>query len=171
VSSRHLRPVRGWDVVARGRFETCLDGHLWTIDLDYFDLRERLHLYRDGVEVDVQRSPATFRIGAGATITAAVGLLGMKRVDVAAGGATTTLTPVNGTAEAWRLRFDRARPRLSRLVGALSWSVLALALVLDAGQLTGAVGLPGPANLGLGVASLSAALERALALKTSRWLG
>ena len=58
--SRSLRPLGGWDLVSRGRFEARHDGHVWTVDLDYFDFGEKLHLYRDGVEVDVQRSPAKF---------------------------------------------------------------------------------------------------------------
>ena len=112
--SRSLRPLGGWDLVSRGRFEARHDGHIWTVDLDYFDFGEKLHLYRDGVEVDVQKSPAKFALGQRATIRAAMGLLGMRQVELVVEGETTTLTPVDGTAEAWRLRLARERPEISR---------------------------------------------------------
>jgi hypothetical protein len=82
ASSRSLRPLGGWDFVTRSRFETHHDEHVWTVDLDYFDFGENLHLYRDGVEVEVQKSPATFHLGASATIEASMSLLGMRRVDL-----------------------------------------------------------------------------------------
>ena len=157
---------------------------MWTIDLDYFDLGEKLRLYRDGVEVQVQKSPATFHLDANATIEASMSLLGMQQVDlVIDDGATTTLTPVEGTAEAWRLRLAQEHPETSRLIGAISWTVLVLALVYEVPQLIslilGAVGvdyeppvtLPGAANFMLGIAALAAAIERALRFKSNRWLG
>lgn len=76
--SRSLRPLGGWDLVSRGRFEARHDGHVWTVDLDYFDFGEKLHLYRDGVEVEVQKSPAKFDLNQSATIEVAMGLLGMR---------------------------------------------------------------------------------------------
>ena len=175
--ARSLRPLGGWAIVSRGRFETHHDGHVWTVDLDYLDFGEKLHLYRDGVEVEVQKSPATFRLGAGARIEASMGLLGMRQVDLVVEGETTMLTPVDGTAEAWRLQLERERPALSRLVGAVSWAVLVVALVCEVPQLIALIGgdppfmLPAGANFVLGVAALAAALERALRFKSSRWLG
>jgi hypothetical protein len=178
-----LRPLGGWDLVARGRFEAHHDGHVWTPDLDYFDFGEKLHLYRDGVEVEVQKSPARFELGESATIEASMSLLGMRRVDLVVDGRTTTLTPVDGTAEAWRLRLARERPEASRLIGAVSWVVLVVALIYEVPQLvelvSGALGadfespftLPGPANFALGIAALAAAVERALRFKSNRWLG
>jgi hypothetical protein len=91
--SRLLRPLGGWDLVARGRFEARHDGHVWTVDLDYFDFGEKLHLYRDGVEVQVQKSPAKFDLGRRATIEASMGLLGMRQVDLVVEGERTVLTP------------------------------------------------------------------------------
>jgi hypothetical protein len=181
--SGSLRPLGGWDHVSRGRFETRHDGHVWTVDLDYFDFGEKLHLYRDGVEVEVQKSPAKFALDGSATIRAAMGLLGMRQVELVVDGEATTLTPVDGTAEAWRLRLARERPELSRLVGAISWAVLVVALVYEVPQLIALIGdlvgadfeppftLPGTANFLLGVAALVAAFERALRFKSSRWLG
>ena len=183
ASSRSLRPLGSWDLVSRGRFETQHDGHVCTVDRDYFDFGEKLHLYRDGVEAQVQKSPATFHLDASATIEASMGLLGMRRADLVADGETTALTPVEGTAEEWRLRLARERPGLSRLIGAISWAVLVVALVYEVPQLIALIGavigldfdspivLPGPANFTLGVAALVAALERALRFKSNRWLG
>ena len=183
ASSRSLRPLGGWDFVSRGRFETRHDGHVWTVDLDYFDFGENLHLYRDGVEVDVQKSPATFHLGESATIEAATSILGMRQADLVVESETTMLTPVAGTAEAWRCQLERERPEVSRLIGAISWTVLAVALVYEVSQLIALIGrvtgadfespitLPGAANFTLGIAALAAALERALRFKSNRWLG
>ena len=182
-SVRPLRPLGGWDLVSRGRFEARHHGHVWTVDLDYFDFGEKLHLYRDGVEVDVQKSPAKFELGQSATIEASMGLLGMRQVDLVVDGESTMLTPVDGTAEAWRLHLARERPETSRLIGAISWLVLVVAFIYEVPQLlafvSSALGadfeppvtLPGPANFALGIAALAAALERALRFKSNRWLG
>ena len=145
--------------------------------------RRAVHLYRDGLEVEVQRSPATFHLDASATIEASMSLLGMRRVDLVVEGEPTMLTPVEGTAEGWRLQLVRERPDLSRLIGAISWIVLVIALVYEVPQLIALIGgvmgadyeppvvLPGAANLVLGIAALAAALERALRFKSNRWLG
>jgi hypothetical protein len=107
ASPRSLRQVGGWDLVARGRFETRYDGHVWTVDLDYLDFGERLRLYRDGLEVEVQRSPATFHLDASATIEASMSLLGMRRIDLVVEGEPTMLTPVEGRprdgGSSWRV--------------------------------------------------------------------
>jgi hypothetical protein len=181
--SRSLRPLGGWDLVSRGRFEARHEGHVWTVDLGYFDFGEKLHLYRDGVEVETQKSPAKFDLDQNATIEAAMGLLGMRQAELIVEGETTMLTPVDGTAEAWRLHLARERPETSRLIGAISWAVLVVALIYEVPQLIALVGnalgadfeppftLPGPANVLLGIAALAAALERALRFKSSRWLG
>jgi len=183
AESRSLRPLGGWDFVSRGRFQTHHDGHVWTVDLDYFDFGEKLHLYRDGVEVEVQKSPATFDVGSSAAIEASMGLLGMRQVDLVVERETTMLTPVDGTAEAWRLQLERERPEASRLIGAVSWIVLLAALLYEVPQLIAlisrAVGadfeppftLPAAANFAFGIAALAAALERALRFKSNRWLG
>ena len=180
---RSLRPLGRWDLFSRGRFEASHDGHLWTVDLDYFDFGEKLHLYRDGLEVEVQKSPATFDLGEGARIEASMSLLGMRQVDLVVPGETTMLTPVDGTAEAWRLQLERERPALSRLVGVVSWAVLVVALLYEVPQLIAVIAealgidfeapvtLPGAANFVLGITALAAAVERALRFKSNRWLG
>ena len=98
--ARSLRPLGGWDHVSRGRFEARHDGHVWTVDLDYFDFGEKLHLYRDGVEVDVQKSPAKFDLDQSATIEAAMGLLGMRQVELVVEGETWDLTDPGVLAKA-----------------------------------------------------------------------
>jgi hypothetical protein len=180
---RSLRPLGGWDLVSHGRFEARHRGHVWTVDLDYLDFGEKLHLYRDGIEVEVQKSPARFDLGQGATIEASMGLLGMQQADLIVADETTALTPVDGTAEGWRLTLAREHPEASRLIGVVSWAVLVIGLVYEVPQLIALLGsvlgadfdppltLPGAANLALGMATLAAALERALRLKSSRWLG
>jgi hypothetical protein len=177
-----MRPLGGWDFVSRGRFETHHDGHVWSRP-GLLRFGENLHLYHDGVEVEVQKSPATFRLVAGAMIEASTSQLGMQRVDLVVEDEATMLTPVEGTAEGWRLQLERERPRVSRPMGAIAWTVLAVALVYEVPQLIaligGAVGvdfeapitLPGAANFTLGIAALAAALERALRSKSNRWLG
>jgi hypothetical protein len=181
--ARPLRPLGRWDLVSRGRFEAHHLGHVWTVDLDYFDFGEKLHLYRDGVEVEVQSSPAKFELGQRATIEASMGLLGMRQIDLVVNGETTMLTPADGTAEAWRLKLARERPETSRLIGAVSWTVLVVALIYELPQLVALIDsalgadieapftLPGAANFALGIAALAAALERALRFKSNRWLG
>jgi hypothetical protein len=67
-----MKPLDGWSVVSRGRFETRHDGHRWTVDADFLDFGRKLKLYRDGMLVDTRKSPATFGLGAGATIKASM---------------------------------------------------------------------------------------------------
>ena len=101
----------------------------------------------------------------------------MRRIELVAGTATTMLEPVEGTLEAWRLGLARERPGLSTVIGAVSWTVLVIALVTGIGELLGLAGfeigplaLPAALNLVLGVAAIAAAIERALRFKSIRWL-
>ena len=171
-----LKPLDGWSVVSRGRFETRHDGHTWTVDVDFLDFGQKLKLYRDGTLVDTRKSPATFDLGAGATISASMGVLGMRQIDLVVDGQTTLLAPVDGTPEAWRLRLEREHPGLSRVIGAISWVVLVIALVTGVAELISLTGAEPPLVIGgalgtvLGFAALAAALERALRFKSNRWL-
>jgi hypothetical protein len=171
-----LKPLDGWSVLFRGRFETCHYGHTWTVDVDFLDFGQKLGLYRDGAQVEEQRSPATFQLEAGTRIEASMGVLGMRQIDLVVDGETTMLAPVDGTLEAWRLRLERDRPGLSRAIGALSWTVLVVALITGIGELIALTGtdppfaIANPWNTVIGFAALVAALERALRFKTNRWL-
>ncbi|HYC81139.1 MAG TPA: hypothetical protein VEB65_05095 [Solirubrobacterales bacterium] len=172
-----LEPLGTWGVISRGRFHADHGGHDWTIEVDYFDLGDRVTLYRDGVRAKQERSPARFQLGAGTAIEAKVGLLGMERAVLVAAGGERRLTPVEGTAEWWRFELERRRPELSRLLGWLAWAVLVAAVFVDGTQLLGLAGVDVPFRLSgtaatvIGFAALAAALERALAMRSNRWLG
>ncbi len=171
-----LKPLDGWGVFFRGRFETQHDGHTWTLDVDFLDPAQKLRLYRDGSSVEVQKSPATFELGPSTKIEAATGVFGMRQIDLVEAGETRALAPVDGTPEAWRLRLERDRPQLSRTIGAISWVVLVIAFVTGTAELIALAGIDPPFEVAkplgtlIGVAALLAALERALRFKSNRWL-
>jgi hypothetical protein len=170
-------PLGAWGIVSRGRFEAEHGGHRWMVEVDYFDIGDRVTLYRDGVRARQERSPARFELGAGTAIEATVGLLGMERAVLVADGGERRLAPVEGTAEWWRFELERRQPALSRLIGWLAWAVLVAALLIDGTQLLGFVGVDVPFRISgtaatlIGFAALAAALERALAMRSNRWLG
>ncbi|ROP27181.1 hypothetical protein [Pseudokineococcus lusitanus] len=178
-----LRPVGGWSALYRSTFEVEHDGATWTVDADYLDLGERLGLYRDGRLVDERSSPARFALPDGARVEAALSLLGMRRVHLVTPDGERLLVPTPGTGEAWRAGVARRHPRASAVVGALSWLVLVVGLLLQlpgwAARVAGwlgttsplpAVDLPGGVTTALGVAALVAGLDRALQVRHSRWL-
>ncbi len=179
-----LRPLRRGEGLVRGRFETEHNGATYVIDAHYLDLDERIRLYRDGRLVDTARRRATFHIGGGARIEAAVAQVGMKYVRLRQGEASDTvqLPPADGTAEAWRARVGHAHPTASRVVGWISLVVLLAVFGIElpqlvnlAGNLTPLIGLPsfevpaltlsGWANLALIILAGAAGLERSLSLK------
>jgi hypothetical protein len=170
-------PLGAWGVVSRGRFETDHGGHRWMVEVDYFDPADKVTLYRDGVRARQERSPARFELGPGTAIEAKVGLLGIERAVLVAAGGERRLTPVEGTAEWWRFELERRQPGLSRLLGWLAWAVLVAALLIDGTQLLGFAGIDVPFRVSgaaatvIGFAALAAALERALAMRSNRWLG
>jgi hypothetical protein len=94
-----LRPLNGWRVASTGRFETRAAGHEWTVDVDFLDFDRRLRLYRDRELIEVQTSPASFRLGPAASIEVEMGVFGMRRIDLVADGQTTILTPVEGRSK------------------------------------------------------------------------
>ncbi|WP_299039067.1 hypothetical protein [uncultured Pseudokineococcus sp.] len=177
-----LEPVRGWQALWRGAYEVEHAGSTWTVDVDFFDWQERVGLYRDGVRVDERRSRARFALPGGAHLDARLSTFGMRRAHLVVEGREEQMRPLPGTGEAWRADLGRRRPRLARALAALSWVVLAVALVTQVpGWVDGAAGLlgaepvvgwelPGPADSVLVVAGVLAALERALAMRWNRWL-
>jgi hypothetical protein len=180
--SQSLKPVHGIEIVWRGVYEVDHAGHTYAVEVDFLDLAEKVHLYRDGTRIETQKSPASFEVGEGTVVEAAMGLLGMKDLKVSGDGGGARFRPADGTAEAWRERVDREHATASRAVGAISLVVLVVALVLEIPQLLGvgarALGigfdppfeLPPVAAAALGFLALAALLERALRFKHNRWL-
>lgn len=179
-----LRPRGAWDALWRGSFAITHEGSEYVIDVDYFDVKERVRLYRDGVEVEVQKSPARFDLNPTTHIEAAMSLYGMKYVDLVhdGQGRRVQLRPRAGTSEAWRADLARKHPRANRWIGAASWSVLVFAAVTQLpvlfnstiahliGTQLPTLALPEWANAALGIAGIVAALDRALQIKHSKWL-
>lgn len=185
AESEALRDPGAWDLLWRGSFGTEHDGAEWVVDVDYFDVKERIRLYRDGQLVEAQKSPARFVLDEDTAIVAAMTLYGMKRVDlvdVRTDEKREALRPRRGTAEAWRARLSREQPGLNRGIGIASWCVLVFALATQLpvaynsslAHLTGhelpTLELPVWANAVLGVAALLAGLDRALQLKHNKWI-
>lgn len=179
-----LRPSGRWDPLWRGSFEYDHGGVHYVVDVDYFDLKERVRLYADGELIDTRRSPALFVLDDGTEIGAALSTYGMRYVRSRTGPDEEwrDLAPRRGTGEAWRARIDRDHPAASRSVAALSWTVLAVAALTQVpALLNSSIGhlvdlhLPTPdlptwANVLLGTAGICAAVERALRLKHDPWL-
>ncbi|WP_277051338.1 hypothetical protein, partial [Ruania albidiflava] len=145
----------------------------------YFILR-----LRSSPAAPARMMSATFHIGGGARIEAAVAQVGMKYVRLRQGeaGDTVQLPPADRTAEAWRARIGHAHPTASRVVGWISLVVLLAVLGIElpqlvnlAGNLTPLIGLPsfevpaltlsGWVNLALIFLAGAAGLERSLSMK------
>lgn len=125
-----LKPLRSSEVLWRGLYEVNYEESSYIVEVDYFDLKETVRLYRDEHLIDEQRSPARFILNGGAVIDAAMALYGMKKVQlIERHGSKQTLRPLPGTAEAQRLYFDREHPHISRTIAVLAWIILVVALV------------------------------------------
>lgn len=184
-----LKPVTGLQWLWRGQFETEVAGHTYAVDVDYFDIGEKSRLYRDGVQVAVGGNPATFELDQtdGTRIETRMSLYGMSRAHVISPAGEEQMQPASGTMEAWRANLHRNHRALSLAIGAVSFLVLVLALVIEVPQLLEAwsqstwwasmtgwrpsapVTLSPAANFALTVAGVAAGLERALRLKHN-WL-
>ena len=180
-SAISLRPLKATDGFWRGLFGVGCDGAAYVVEVDFFDFSEKVRLYRDGVLVDEQRSPARFALENGAHIEAAMALYGMKRAHlVRPDGRAQALTPLPGTAEGKRAAFGRRHPAASRAMAALSWAVLVVALVTQIPNVLNSLAngaalagvplsftvptfaLPDWLNTTLGVLGIAAALDRGL---------
>lgn len=178
-----LEPVTGWQILWRTVMGTEHAGSQWDIDVDLLDWSENVRLYRDGRQERVQRGTSTFDLEGGARIDVAWSALGLRRARlVLPDGTPRSLTPAAGTAERWRADLDRERPALSRTIGIVSWTILAIALLIQVPQLLATVSnltgwyefaspvtVPGWLGAAFGIAGLLAALERALRLR-HHWL-
>lgn len=178
-----LAPLAWWHFVYRTVHGTQHAGTRWEIDVDFFDIDEKIRLYRDGRLDRIQRSKARFELDDGARIEAALSTYGLRRGHlVLPDGTERRLTPAPRTAERWRADLERDHPTVSRRLAAVSWTVLALALLLQIPQIlemgsemtgwyafTSPITLPGPVNATLTVAGVLAGLERALRMRY-HWL-
>lgn len=178
-----LRPVTGWQWLWRTQMGAEVGGVTWDIDCDFFDWDEKVHLYRDGVQDRIQHSRSSFEIPPQHRIEVAWSWYGLTRAHlVDAVGNERQLEPRPGTGERWRADLDRERPGLSRVLGAASWTILVIALLLQIPQVlqllsastgwfdfTSPLSLPGWVNALLSIGGVLAALERALRMR-HHWL-
>ena len=125
-----LTPITGLQPIWRSAYQIEHAGSTWTVDADYFDWNEKLRLYRDGALVETQASPATFEIGEGARIEAALAMYGMKRARLVVDGQRTQLVPMHGSIEHHRATLKQEHPGWSRAISVTSFMVLVLALVI-----------------------------------------
>jgi len=171
-----LRPTKPTDMFWRGLYGTSYAGAHYVVEVDFFDIGEKMRLYRDGALMEEAKSPATFELD-GARIKAAMALYGMKEADlVVEGMASQKLVPLPDTAEARRLGFARKHPVLNALLAVGAWAVLAVALITQIPNLlsnlnflTGlpvpTFGLPSWLNTALGILGILAGLDRGLRMK------
>ncbi|MGC5617255.1 hypothetical protein [Georgenia sp. Z1491] len=178
-----LRRVTGWQWLWRSQLGITVFGVTWDVDVDLFDLDEKVRLYRDGTQDRIQRGRSTFEIPPRHRVEVAWSMYGIRRAHlVDAVGNEIRLEPRPGTGERWRADLERQQPGLSRLLVAASWTLLVIALILQAPQLlqlvsvwtgwfdfTSPVSLPGWLNTLLTIGGALAALERALGMR-HHWL-
>lgn len=177
----YLQPAKPTEVIWRGLYGIEHGGSAYVVEVDFFDFSEKVRLYCNGSLVAEERSPACFSIEQGASIEASMSLYGMKRAHlIEKDGRARTLVPLPGTAEAWRLSFDRRHPIASKAIAVISWTVLAVALVTQIPNLLNSlangitlIGLPRPftfpalslpdwANVLLAIFGLIAGLDRGM---------
>lgn len=171
-----LRPAKFSDVFWRGLYGIDYGGMHYVVEVDFFDIKEKVRLYCDGYLMEEMGSPASFDIGE-ATIEVAMALYGMKTARlISYGQGLRPLVPLPGTAEDRRLSFGKAHPVASMLLAAVAWIVLAVAFVTQIPNLLNSVayltgwsmptfGLPEWLNAFLGVAGILAGLDRGLRMK------
>ena len=180
--SDSLAPVKHSDVVWRGLYGVTYLGRDYVIEVDFFDISEKIRLYCEAELVDERTSPASFPLDREASIQAAMSLYGMKRAClVVEGDDPKTLTPLPGTAEARRLSFGKRHPLANKLFAFAAWTVVVVAFITQLPNLVNGFGvalswltadalsfslptfpLPGWMNGVLAVAGILAGRDRAL---------
>lgn len=172
-----LRPCRLSDALWRSTLETNYEDSCYTVEIDYFDARECIRLYRDGTLIAEKRSPACFTLENNARIEVALSLYGTKYARIVyEDGTSRALAPCSGTIEHARMRLRTSHPAADRILSTCSWGILALGLTTSA--LAGIQSitniahfplalptLPSDLQTVLGALALAAALERALNMK------
>lgn len=186
-----LKPYRWWQPLYRSMFSTELaeDGRhpqRYEVDIDFFDERSRVFLYRDGIQSAVSKLPAAFPVPGGhiEVATSTFGLRRMHLVDEL--GNERVLTPHPRSGEGWRAALAQRHPTLSGALGItavivllgsfavglpqLAQTVSEIDIIADnLGTFTSPIDLPAWLNTTLLVASIVASIERALTLR-HHWL-
>jgi len=185
-----LQRFRWWQQLSRSLFHLHLSDEsgveeTWSVDVRHAgdsngEVNARLH--RDGVHHARSEFPATFAVPGGAIEVVATSF-GLRRCHyVTHAGVEWQLVPDPASAEGRRARLEQARPVLSRAMGLVSVSVLALALVLGVPQIIEQITqipavaqrvgtfispfhISGWANTALFMATVVASTERALRLR------
>lgn len=193
---RPLKRFRWWQLLGRSLFHLELvdsEGHpvRYAVDVRQWRTDEngnlKVFLYRGGRQHAVSRVPAVFPVEGG-VVEVAASNFGLKRCHfVSDSGAEQQLQPDAHSAEGRRARFDARRPRLSRVVGAVSIVALLVGVVLLLQQIAVPVlqippiaewigpvepliRLPLWLTIGLGLAAVIASTERALRMRYRWWL-
>ncbi|QJW36745.1 hypothetical protein [Cellulosimicrobium protaetiae] len=202
-AARRLRPgdghplqrFRWWQPFSRALLAVTLAGEdgrpqEWSVDVRLWgdsDGEVFARLYQDGRHQASSKLPAAFPVPGG-TIEVEASGYGLKRCHYVPddGGPERQLAPDPASAEGRRARLERDHPGASRGLGAVSWTVLVVALVLGVPQIVEQVSqippvaehvgtftspfhLPATLNVALVVATLLASTERALRLRY-HWL-
>lgn len=183
---RTLQRFRWWQLPGRALFYLrCADTE-YAIDIRHWQNQSsgevKADLYLDGLHVAESKLPAAFTVGGG-VIEVAMSGFGLKRCHfITDGGSEHQLRPDPASAEGRRARMDRRHPRASRMVGAVSATVLVVSVAILLLQLAEAVSHAPPIadsigtftspislslwpNLALTLASVIASTERALRLR------
>ena len=74
IETTTLRPLKPTDLLWRGLYGISHGGMDYVVEVDFFDIGEKVRLYRDGALAAEAKSPATFALGEGASIRAAMAL-------------------------------------------------------------------------------------------------
>ncbi|NJP65926.1 hypothetical protein [Streptomyces spiramenti] len=194
-NGRTLRGYRWWQPLSRALFHLVLTGGdgrraTYSVDVPYwqrFATEEgegKAQLYVDGRQHSTSVLPAVFPVPGGRieVVPTAFGLRRCHYVDH--GGVEHRLTPDVRSAEGRRSRFQRSHPGTSRLLAALSLTLLLVSLGLAVPQIVEALSQVPPvaerfgtfdspvaltwwANTALGLCASAASVERATRLRYS----
>lgn len=179
----HLPAYKKWHWLWRSTFELEYRGSLLVADVDYFDVTERIRLYRDGALLAAGTSPVRLAVDDHATVEAALSLYGMQYVRLVRPslGISETFRPSPGTGEDRRARFAAHHPGPDRIISLCSWIVVTLALLTQVPELLNVMGrifdisvptfhLPTWLNITLQIGGVLAGLDRALRMTFNRWI-
>ncbi|SIT78839.1 hypothetical protein SAMN05880545_1937 [Microbacterium sp. RU33B] len=190
-----LTRFRWWQIFSRSLLRlTVVDTRgatsVYAVDVrkagDGHDGRVRARLYRDGSLVALSTLPARFAVPGG-HIEVAVGGFGLRRCHyVRTDGSTSPLTPDPASAEGRRADLRRRHPRVSAMLGTMSFLFVFAGLCITVPQLAetitrippvaasigvfqSPVQLPLGMNLLIGAAAVLGSTERALRMR-SGWI-